>query len=78
MSIGLHSRACCLPAKVLLLRISNTYCIAFPAGSWRSGPLEVGLANAGCSWVKGILWEPGELHSDWEWAADISGDIEER
>lgn len=39
LSSDLRSSACCLPAKGPVLSISETYCVAFLAGSWRSGPL---------------------------------------
>lgn len=61
---GGYSRTRCLPAKVPLLRISESYYVDFLPGSWRSGPLEVGLAVTGYSWGKGIVWEEVELHSD--------------
>lgn len=38
LSTYVHSSACCLPAKGPLLRISEASCVAFLAGSWRSGP----------------------------------------
>lgn len=49
LSTALHSSASCLPAKGPLLRMSEAGCVAFLAGSWRSGPFGGWMAVTGYS-----------------------------